>query len=391
MNPPMPPIVEVLNAADVAELQQLAALLRDVKHEVAAEWSQQLVNASTDLPETGVNIEQLTLVNEAFLSLVLLQIEQRDLHGLYMAYYESTRRMLEADLLRAPSRPISLVGLYTSARISLRVIEDRLGSTNARLTAAYAKLMAQLMMLVGQAYSDTREAYLQRSFEQINTVSHELRTPLAHLFNYLEMLRSGDFGAVSPEQEGVLGQLIHEADDLLLLLTGMLDLSRLDTGRVSMRAEAFDLPSMLEELVALTPHDHVPVRCEVADGVPALRSDRVKVKQIVGNLLRNAIHHGGGAPVLVRATRAQSDHVEISVGDQGPGIRPEELQVIFEFLERGDAGGLARDGYGIGLHVVRRLVSLLGGTIHVESAPEQGACFRVILPVHAPAVIDEAS
>jgi signal transduction histidine kinase len=271
--------------------------------------------------------------------------------------------------------------MYTSARVSLEVIQEFLGPDNDRLMMVFAKLTTQLMMLVGQAYSDTREAYLQRSFEQINTVSHELRTPLTHLFSYLELLRAGEFGSVSPEQERVLGELIHEADELLLLLTGTLDLSRLDTGRVVMRAEEFALPALLDELVSTTPHDSASVTCSVAPDVPLLRTDRIKLKQIIGNLLRNALRYGGGAPVVMAACVAQPGHVELTVHDRGPGIRVEELRVIFDLLERGSASGLAHDGYGIGLHVVRRLVGLLSGTIQVDSAPGQGSCFRVTLPI----------
>jgi signal transduction histidine kinase len=94
--------------------------------------------------------------------------------------------------------------------------------------------------------------------------------------------------------------------------------------------------------------------------------------------------HGVGAPVTMGARMARPDFVELAVRDHGPGIRPEDLHVIFEFFERGNAAGMARGGYGIGLHVVRRLIGLLSGTIQVESAPGQGACFRVTLPVRLP-------
>jgi signal transduction histidine kinase len=377
---------ETLSSADLAALRTLAGILNTVQHAVAEEWSRRLIEVQPEYFAHGVvSTQQLSEVNEAFLALVLSQVERGDLVGLYRAYYESTRQLLEADLQRAPSRPISLVGMHTSACISLNVIQEYLGPENDRLMVAYTKLSIQLMMLVGQAYTDTREAYLQRTFEQINTVSHELRTPLAHLFSYLELLRAGEFGRVSPAQERVLGELIHEADEILLLLTGTLDLSRLDTGRVVVRTEELRLASLFEELVNSTPLDSVAVTWSVAPDVPVLRTDRVKLKQIVGNLLRNALRYGDGAPVTIGARMARPDFVELAVRDHGPGIRPEDLHVIFEFFERGNAAGMARDGYGIGLHVVRRLSGLLSGTIQVESVPGQGACFRVTLPVRLPA------
>jgi signal transduction histidine kinase len=340
------------------------------------------------LPEAfsagDASLDQLTALNEGVLSLVLDQLRARDLSGLYGIYYDWTRRLIEADLQRAPAHQISLVSLYASARISLAVIGDHVGRGGERLMLAYAKLTAQLMMLVGQAYSDSREAYLQRIFEQINSLSHELRAPLSHLFSYLESLRAGDFGAVSPEQDRVLGELMHETDDVLWLLTGTLDVSRLDTGRVDVRIEQFVLASVLNEVVHSTPHPNIDVTCSVPVDLPLLRTDRVKVKQIVGNLLRNAVRYGAGRPVAITATLPRPGMVEVDVRDHGPGIAPQRLQVIFDFFERGDAAGLARDGYGIGLHVVRRLVRLLGGTIEVESTPREGSCFRIAIPITRP-------
>jgi two-component system sensor histidine kinase ChiS len=198
------------------------------------------------------------------------------------------------------------------------------------------------------------------------------------------MLRAGDFGPVSSEQARVLRELIHETDDVLWLLTSTLDLSRLDTGRVAVRVEEFSLPTVLNEVVNATPHAGVAVTWSAPPDLPALRTDRVKVKQIIGNLLRNAVRYGGGSPVEVTTEQPRPDAVAVSVRDHGPGIKPDELQVIFEFFQRGRSAGPERDGYGIGLHVVRRLVRMLNGVITVESTPGAGSAFRFTIPlVHA--------
>src|SRR5205823_6584202 len=107
-------------------------------------------------------------------------------------------------------------------------------------------------------------------------------------------------------------------------------------------------------------------------------------KQIVGNLLRNAVRYGGPGPVTLSSTIPRPGYLEVTVHDHGPGIKPEELAVIFEFLDRGQNSGLARDGYGIGLHVVRRLVRILGGIITVDSQPGDGSTFRFTIPINAP-------
>lgn len=372
---------EALTAGDVASLRDLAQVLWPVRRAIAHEWSRRLIETLPEyLPPGSVTAARLPEVNEAFLTLVLQQVQAGDLQGLYDLYYSNTRTLIEADLQRAPARRISLSNLYTSARVSLVVIGEHLDADYPRRMLAYTKLTAQLMMLVGQAYSDAREEYLQKAFEQINTVSHELRAPLSNLFGYLEMLRAGDFGPVSPEQERVLGELIQDTDDVLWLLTSTLDLSRLDTGRVPVRVEEFSLAAVLTEVVNSTPHADVRVTWSVPPALPALRTDRVKVKQIVGNLLRNAVRYGG-SPVEVTAEQPSPDAVAVSVRDHGPGIRADELRVIFDFFQRGHSAGPDRDGYGIGLHVVRRLVRMLNGTITVESAPEAGSCFRCTIPL----------
>ena len=141
---------------------------------------------------------------------------------------------------------------------------------------------------------------------------------------------------------------------------------------------------MFADVVNGTPHLSPRVKWSVAANVPLLRTDRVKVKQILTNLVRNAVHYGGG-PIFMTAARPQPDRVEISVLDHGPGIKPENLSVIFDFFQRGgQAAELVGDGYGIGLHVVRRLVALLGGTIEVESVVGEGTCFRFFLPLDGP-------
>ena len=376
---------ETLTAADLAVLQQLAVTLWPTRREVAAEWSRRLVDVLPGaFPGTRVTVDQLTELNTEFLSLILEKLRDRDLPTLYEQYYERTRRLIETDLQRAPANRISLTGLYVSARVSLGVIYDRLPADDLQLAFAYTKLTAHLMMLVGRAYSDGREAYLQRTFEQMNTLSHELRTPITHLFSYLEMLCAGDFGPVSPRQQQVLSELMHEADDLLLLLTGTLDLSRLDTGRVQVRIEEFLIAGVFADVANSTPHENVAVTWTVSAEMPPLHTDRIKVKQILTNLLRNAVYYGGGSPVFMTAAMPRPEYVELSVLDHGPGVKPDDLRTIFNFLERGDAAGLARDGYGIGLHVVRRLVRLLGGRIEVDSVQGEGTCFRFTIPTRPP-------
>jgi signal transduction histidine kinase len=376
---------DLLTAEDVTALQALAPALAAHRARIAAEWSRRLVELyPAYFSAGGANAAQVRALNESFLALIVDHIARADLPALYATYYEQTCRLLSADVQRAPAQRMSLEGLCTSARVCLNVIREQFAPAHAHGVDAYVKLSAQLVMLVGQAYSDTREGYLERAFEQINTLSHELRAPLSHLVGYLQLLRDGEFGAVGPDQARVLEQLSREVDDVLWLLNGTLNLSRLETGQVDVRVEEFRLSAVFAEIVNNTPRLDVPVTWSAPFDLPDLCTDRVKLKQVVGNLVRNALRYGQGSPVTVTATVPKPDWVEISVRDEGPGIKDDELRVIFDFFRRGDAARVARDGFGIGLHVVRRLVQLLGGAIEVDSLVGTGSCFRVTIPSRLP-------
>ena len=168
-------VADTLTTADVVGLKELADLLWDARYPIAAEWSQRLMTSAPQFfVNEGVSLEALTQINEAFLWLVLQQIQRGDLPGLYETYYTMNRRMIEADLHRSPNERISLNSLYMSARISIQVIEEHLGGNHDRLMVAYAKLMVQLMVLVGQAYSDSREEYLQQAETTLRRIHVDL-------------------------------------------------------------------------------------------------------------------------------------------------------------------------------------------------------------------------
>ena len=221
--------------------------------------------------------------------------------------------------------------------------------------------------------------------DALATMAHDLRSPLNALVGYAALLAEGAFGALSGEQRDVAAALERQALDLVDLLRATLDVARLETGRLPLRVEEFALADVVATLATGTfagPSRDGRIAWSVPPDLPPLRTDRVKVKEIVQNLLDNALKHGAGGPVSLEATAtAAGQAVRITVRNGGAGIAPDVLPTLFEPFRpgRGDTRGT-----GFGLYIVRSFAEALGGGVAVRSEAT-GTAFTVDLPVDAPA------
>lgn len=226
--------------------------------------------------------------------------------------------------------------------------------------------------------------------EFIATMSHELRTPLNVVIGYGNMLEDGTYGEMSPDQIEVLHKIDRNARELHELISATLDLTRLESGRVSIEKSDVCVEDLLREVISeVEPlrRAGVEVRWNVAPETPALGTDALKLKVIVKNLVRNAVKFTDQGAVEVEA-RPLDGSIEITVADTGIGIEPENRDAIFEPFRQLEGGQEGRGGVGLGLHIVRRLVELLGGTVRVESEVGRGSRFFVQIPA-AKAMPDE--
>jgi PAS domain S-box-containing protein len=235
-----------------------------------------------------------------------------------------------------------------------------------------------------QQAKDAAEAANRAKSEFLATMSHELRTPLGIILGYTELLLEDTFGPLKEGQADSLRRIDRSARELHDLITAVLDLSRLEAGRLPLGLCETQVGAVLQQVQAETRRlqEQTPLKFvwEIEEALPVLYTDPGKLKIVLKNLLGNAVKFTPGGSITVAVRRAE-EGVEFCVIDTGIGIPQEALGVIFEpFRQLAYPATRQNGGTGLGLHIVKRLLEVLGGTITVESEVGQGSLFRVWLP-----------
>jgi signal transduction histidine kinase len=221
--------------------------------------------------------------------------------------------------------------------------------------------------------------------EVLVTLSHDLRQPLNVMIGYTQLLLEDTYGPCSDEQREVLTTIDRHARELHGMLTGALDLVRLERQAGAATAEPFAVSEVLRELctgsLAHRATDAVALTWHADPATPTLQSDRFRVRQVLQNLIDNALRHTERGEVAV--TAAPHDRlVRLQVRDTGSGIAADDLPHVFAPFRTGSRG---RTGSGLGLYIVKRFCESLGGQVSVDSTVGTGTRFTVDLPTHAPA------
>jgi len=215
----------------------------------------------------------------------------------------------------------------------------------------------------------------------VSLVSHELRSPMATVIGSARTLQQR-WRELKPEQrESFLALIADETTRLATLVADVLDTSRIEAGTFSYTFADVDLAELLRDVVAAAEvgQDEVPLATSIADSVPPIRGDRERLRQVLANLVENAVKYSpSGEPVEVSAT-ALNGNVVVKVRDRGPGIANEDQSLIFEKFGRARSGK-ALPGTGLGLFIARSIAEAHGGTLDVRSAPTEGATFTLVLP-----------
>lgn len=237
-----------------------------------------------------------------------------------------------------------------------------------------------------QARLDAERANLAKS-EFLSRMSHELRTPLNAVLGFAQLL---EMDPLSPEQRENLGYILKAGRHLLDLINEVLDIARIEAGRMSVSPESVGLGEIAEEVLALTAplaaERAVRLRPEMADAeAHRVLADRQRLKQVLLNLLSNAVKYNKVGGEVILSYRTQDDRVRIQVTDTGPGIPSDKQERLFIPFERlGTAGG-GVEGTGLGLALSKRLTEVMGGTIGVDSEVGRGSTFWIELPLAEPA------
>jgi len=230
-------------------------------------------------------------------------------------------------------------------------------------------------------YQTSKQAVALRD-EFLSVASHELRTPVTSaLIAVQSALSVGDEAPVSFLRQA-LGSAERQTRRLGKLVDALLDVSRIQAGRLELQREPLDLGALAREAVALLAEDARRAGCDVsveADEALVGRWDRARMDQVLSNLLGNALKYGAGAPIHVSARR-DGERARLIVRDHGIGIAESERERIFERFERA-VSSKHYGGLGLGLYIVRRVVDAHGGEIRCESTPGAGATFTVALPL----------
>ncbi len=225
------------------------------------------------------------------------------------------------------------------------------------------------------------EAANRAKSDFLATISHELRTPLNVIFGYSDMLLDGEVGELTQAQGDALRRIDKSTRELFELISKVLDLRRIETGRLPVDVHTVIVADLLAELEAetqtLQDQSGLHFTWQVEANLPTLHTDPTKLKVVLKNLLGNAIKFTPQGQVTVAASR-RDQGVELSVTDTGVGIPQHALRRIFDPFEQVDnAHQEVSHGVGLGLYIVKRLLDLLGGTITVESVVGRGSAFRV--------------
>ena len=276
-------------------------------------------------------------------------------------------------------------GLATRVRQPERLLtlDDAGGSREILVTARYVRDAERKVVRLVVSMRDTEaRARTERSgAELVSTVAHELRSPLTSVKGFTATLLA-KWDRFNDEQKKLMLQTVNsDADRVTRLISELLDVSRIEAGRLELRRQVVDLAAVVERDVAArvaAGEDESRFRVVAEGELPEMWLDPDKMAQVVGNLVENGLRHGAGT-VTVSVTPF-ADGAQVSVSDEGDGIPAEAASRVFAKFWRG--GG--RGGTGLGLYITKGIVEAHGGTIEAGSAPGGGALMRFTVPAGAP-------
>jgi signal transduction histidine kinase len=254
----------------------------------------------------------------------------------------------------------------------------------AKVQEATAELASQNELLRRQHLELEQASALKSQF--LANMSHEFRTPLNAILGYTHMLLQGVSGVVSESQRRSLTRIDSNSRHLLALINDILDITRIEAGRMPLHPSTFSVHDLVQEVTSelepIIKRSRLKLKTKLPRGLPPLRSDRQKIKQILVNLLGNALKFTNEGSVVVSAAYRRRDRmILVAIADTGVGIAQADQAKVFEdFRQLDNSPARGYGGTGLGLAICRRLAVMLGGTIELRSKPGRGSTFTLAVP-----------
>jgi signal transduction histidine kinase len=280
-------------------------------------------------------------------------------------------------------RPIRAIGSRVE-RIAAGDFTGHLRVDNRDELGALAANVDRMNDELSRLYADLQAANRHKS-EFLSNMSHELRTPLNAIIGFSEVLLQRLFGELNEKQTDYLQDILDSGKHQLALVNDILDLSKVEAGRMELQLSTFSLQTVIDSGTTMmretAAKSGIALEVEFDPRVDTIEADERKVRQVIFNLLSNAMKFTPKGGTVGIRTRASADTVEVSVDDTGVGIAPEDQAQIFEEFGQAKEGKSREGSTGLGLTLAKRFVELHGGTLTLRSAVGKGSTFTFVLPL----------
>ncbi|MFH1725305.1 MAG: hybrid sensor histidine kinase/response regulator [Elusimicrobiota bacterium] len=342
-----------------------------------------LLRESLQKAETGIELEHAARLDsgleraaEGGIDAVLLDLDLPDSKGL------STLVKALAD---APRMPIVVMTGHNDESMALRAVRE--GAQDYLFKGQASPMLLSRVL----RYAVERKRLEQLHEDLLHNINHELKSPIASIFATMAALSEGMVGELTEAQANWVGLAVKNAQHLLNLVDDLLDVARAQTGALTVEPTSIDLREVVTETVSslkpVAEKREVALAEEVSGSLPPVLADPKRARQVLGNLVDNAIKFsplGGSISVRAEEVSGKAGFVRVAVADSGCGIEPEDTERVFDRLYRASKKKpAAQKGLGIGLFLCKQLVDLHGGEIWVESSLGKGSTFFFTLPVYS--------